>query len=154
MRAQLDEQCVIYANDQFWSQMLAMTFDPLPFTEMIFVGGRHFLASVDLTGGWRGRIEVRMAEQLAYETTAAMLMQTVASITQADVLDAAKEIANMIAGIIKSSLPRPCTMTVPQSVVEIEAYSSPALTASSMAVAFRHAAGGMMVRVSEQQVLP
>ncbi len=29
MRAQLDEQCVIKANAQFWEQMLAMTLDPL-----------------------------------------------------------------------------------------------------------------------------
>jgi hypothetical protein len=46
-----------------------------------------------------------MAEALAYEATAAMLMQPVASVEMADTLDATREIANMIAGIIKCPYP-------------------------------------------------
>ncbi len=94
-----------------------------------------------------------MAEQLAYAATAAMMMQSVESVQEADALDATKEIANMIAGVIKSSLPRPCNMTVPESVVEPEGFCSFTRTEDSLVVAFRHASGDLMVRVWEQEYL-
>jgi CheY-specific phosphatase CheX len=151
MRAQLDEQCVINANSQFWEQMLAMTLDTLPAPEEFCMAAGHVLGSVNLGGVWKGRIEVRLAEGLAYHATAAMMMQPVETVAEADALDATKEIANMIAGVIKSSLPRPCTMTVPESVVEDEGFSGPAQTEDSLVVAFRHSSGDLMVRVWEQE---
>jgi CheY-specific phosphatase CheX len=151
MRAKLDQQNVINANSQFWEQMLAMTLSALPVAEEFCVGAGHMLGSVNLSGVWNGRIEVRMAGELAYEATAAMMMQPVETVDEADALDATKEIANMIAGTIKSSLPRPCAMTVPESAVEQEGYCGQAQTEDSVVVAFRHAAGDLMVRVWEQE---
>ena len=151
MRAQVDEQSVIKANSQFWEQMLAMTLDPLAVPEEFCVGAGHVLGSVDLGGVWVGRIEVRLAEGLAYQATAAMMMQPVQTVVEADALDAAKEIANMIAGTIKSSLPRPCTMNVPQSVVEAEGFCGLSQTEDSLVVAFRHASGDLMVRIWERE---
>jgi CheY-specific phosphatase CheX len=153
MRAQLDEQCVIKANSQFWEQMLAMTLDPLRVPGEFCVGAGHVLGSVILGGVWKGRIEVRLAEGLAYQATAAMMMQPVETVGEADALDAAKEIANMIAGTIKSSLPRPCTMNVPESVVETECFCGVQQTEDSLVVAFRHASGDLMVRIWEQECL-
>jgi CheY-specific phosphatase CheX len=120
MRVQLDEQSVIKANSQFWEQMLAMTLDPMAEPGEFCLSAGHLHGSVTLGGVWKGRIEVRMAEGLAYQATAAMMMQPVETVAEADALDATKEIANMIAGVIKSSLPRPCTMTVPESIVEAD----------------------------------
>jgi len=151
MKAFVDEQCVIKANSQFWEQMLAMTLDPLPAEGEFCVAPKHVLGSVDLGGVWKGRIEVRMTEALAYQATAAMMMQPVETVAEADALDASKEIANMIAGTIKSSLPRPCTMTVPQSAVEADSYCSPPQTDDTLAVAFRHESGDLLVRVLEQE---
>ena len=53
--------------------------------------------SVGLFGNWNGRIEVRMARNLADMATAAMLMQPVEAVVEADTLDATREIVNMIA---------------------------------------------------------
>jgi CheY-specific phosphatase CheX len=151
MRAQVDEQCVIKANSQFWEQMLAMTLDPLPAPEDFRLDSGHVLGSVNLGGVWKGRIEVRLAEGLAYQATAAMMMQPLDTVGESDTLDATKEIANMIAGTIKSSLPRPCTMTVPESAVESESYTGSAPTEDTLLVAFRHASGDLMVRVWEEE---
>src|SRR5208283_6161004 len=118
MRARLDEQSVMKANSQFWEQMLVMTLDSMLIAEQFCVGAGHLLGSVNLSGEWKGRIEVRMARGLAYEATAAMMMQPIDTVVEADALDAVREIANMIAGAIKSSLPRPCSMAVPESAVE------------------------------------
>jgi CheY-specific phosphatase CheX len=151
MLASLDAQCVINANAQFWEQMLAMTVDPKPLPADFREGAGHVLASVSLSGGWTGRIEVRLAAGLAQEATAAMLMQPASTVAVSDTLDATKEIANMIAGAIKSSLPRPCAMTVPESVVALEEYASPQAGEAALVVVFCHAAGDLMVRVLEQQ---
>ena len=151
MRAQVDEQSVISANSQFWEQMLAIKLEPVPMAEIFCVGTRHLLGSVELTGVWNGRIEVRIDEGLAYMATAAMLMQPVDMVAEADTLDATREIANMIAGVIKSSLPRPCSMTVPESAVESNRRCELQRSKTTLAVGFRHAEGDLMVRVSEQE---
>jgi CheY-specific phosphatase CheX len=153
MWAQVDQQCVIKANTQFWEQMLAMKLDPALAAEEFCVEPGHIVASVSLTGGWKGQIEVRMAGGLAYAATAAMMMQPVESVAEADALDATKEIANMIAGTIKSSLPRPCNMAVPQSAVEREQFCGWAQTEDSLVVGFRHSSGDLMVRVWEHECL-
>jgi CheY-specific phosphatase CheX len=150
MRAQLDEASVIKASTQFWERMLAMTLEPVPICGQFCVGVKHLLGSVDLAGAWNGRIEVRLTEGLALWATAAMLMQPAETVAEADTLDATKEIANMIAGAIKSSLPRPCTMTVPEATVEAADFCDWARTESTLAVAFQHAEGGMMVRIREE----
>ena len=153
MRARLDEQNVINANSQFWEQMLVMTLDLMLIPEQFCVDAGHILGSVSLSGQWKGRVEVRMARGLAYEATAAMMMQPIETVVEADALDAAREIANMIAGSIKSSLPRPCSMAVPESAVESVRFCSQPRTEDSLSVAFRHAAGDLMVRVWEQECL-
>jgi CheY-specific phosphatase CheX len=151
MQAQVDEQSIINANSQFWEQMLAMTLDSMPAPEEFCVDAGHLLGFVALGGAWKGRIEVRMAEGLAYQATAAMMMQPVESVAEVDALDAAKEIANMIAGTIKSSLPRPCSMSVPESAVASEGFCGQSQTADSLVVGFRHSSGDLMVRILEEE---
>ncbi len=153
MWAQLDTDCVIKASSRFWETMLAMTLNPALFPDECCVGAGHIVGSVILSGQWKGRIEVRLAESLAYHATAAMMMQPLDTVAEADALDATKEIANMIAGTIKSSLPRPCAMTVPESEVEARTFCARSQTEDSLVVGFRHASGDLMVRVLEHECL-
>jgi CheY-specific phosphatase CheX len=153
MRARVDKECVIKANRQFWEQMLAMTLEPTPIPEDFRAEPGHLFGSVDLSGDWKGRIEVRMAGGLAYEATAAMMMQPLETVVEADALDATKEIANMIAGVIKSSLPRPCAMTVPESAVETVLFRGQPPQEDSLVVTFRHTTGDLFVRVWEEECL-
>jgi hypothetical protein len=81
-------------------------------------------------------------------------MQQVDSVVEADALDATKEIANMIAGLIKSSLPRPCTMTVPESEVDGEVFHKGSNCDDCLDVSFRHASGAFLVRVLELKCVP
>jgi len=57
----------------------------------------------------------------------------------------------MIAGVIKSSLPIPCSMTVPDSVFETGDHCQVRCTEDTLAVAFQHADGAMMVSIWEQE---
>jgi chemotaxis protein CheX len=150
VRAQLNEEALVKANAQFWEQMLQMKLDPVPCSENFCAGERHSQASVSLSGMWTGRIEVRFAQGLAKAATAAMMMQSAEAVTEVDVLDAIREIANMIGGVIKSSLPRPCVMTLPESCISDDGLCMDSLRVDSLAVAFRHAEGGLMVCVWEE----
>lgn len=150
MRVQLDALSVMNANAQFWEQMLAMTLEPTAQAADFGLGAGHLWGSVDLGGAWRGRIEVRLASALAHQATAAMMMQPLDSVGEADALDATKEIANMIAGTIKSSLPRPCSMSVPSSAIELQEFRAGVETEDTLTVTFRHSSGELLVRVWEQ----
>lgn len=150
MRADLNEDSLVKANAQFWEQMLAMQLDREPSHESFSIASEHLLASVSLSGMWTGRIEVRLAKGLALAATAAMLMQPEDAVSDADVMDAIREVANMIGGVIKSSLPRPCAMTIPVSTVSPEGPHEETRLGEALAVAFRHPAGGLMVIVWEE----
>jgi chemotaxis protein CheX len=151
MPTHLDEESLVRANAQFWEQMLGMQMETVPFAEDLCVGAGHVLVSVDLSGIWNGRIEVRMAKDLAHAATAAMLMQPADEVGEADTLDATREIVNMIAGLLKSSLPQPCSMTVPESAIVTEMLCSRLHAKNTLTVAFRHATGGLLVRVREEE---
>jgi len=147
MGIELDESSIIKANLQFWEQMLAMELDPLPCADQFCLESGHVLGTVGLSGAWNGRVEIRMDEGLTNLATAAMLMQPVDAVVEADALDATREIANIIAGVIKSSLPRPCAMTLPEATFKLEQFCSQMRSEDSVSVVFHHAAGRMMVRV-------
>lgn len=152
------------ATSLFWEQMLGMPMraidenpelaDPstLPGSRLQArcIGTEHLVGSCDLSGAWRGRIEIRLSQSLALEATAAMLMQPPASIEDGDRLDATREIANMIAGTMKSALPRPCSMSVPSAEVASADFCMVPRTEDSVTVFFCHSAGEMMVRVWQE----
>jgi CheY-specific phosphatase CheX len=150
MWAELDEASLVKANAQLWEPMMAMRLEPVTGSEEFSVGPGHLVGSVSLYGLWSGRIEVRMAAGLALAATAAMLMQPAETVTEGDTLDATKEIANMIGGVIKSSLPKPCTLNVPESSVAADGLSMQPRTDDVLSVAFRHDTGALLVRVWEE----
>lgn len=151
MRAQIDERQVIEATSRFWEQMLEMKLEPEPIAAEFCVGRRHLLGRIDLKGAWVGRIEIRIAEELARVATAAMLLQPLETVADSDMMDAISEVANMIAGCIKSSLPQPCAMSLPQSSLEACNFCGVESSGNAIDVAFRHAGGKMVVRVWEDE---
>jgi hypothetical protein len=161
MHVAVTEESIQKANALFWEQMLAMPMHPIAQAEwdanagaakVRCIGAEHVLGSCDLSGVWCGRIEVRLSRGLAIEATAAMLMQPAEQVQPGDMLDATKEIANMIAGTLKSALPRPCTMTVPSAEMESCNFCIPSRTPDSVTVFFHHASGELMVRVWEKSM--
>lgn len=145
MTEKLGKQSIVCANEQFWRQMLAMELVPMPGCVDLMLNDGHIVASVELDGAWRGRIELRLSAGLARAATGAMMMQVAELVEEADVLDGAREMVNMVAGVIKSSLPRPCVMTLPESRVENRAFRSAEAGGDSVSVAFSHPSGDLLV---------
>jgi CheY-specific phosphatase CheX len=157
MTVSVTEESIRNANALFWEQMLAMPMQPMlagasSAPQARCIGAEHLVGSCNLSGVWSGRIEVRLSRGLALKATSAMLMQPLDQVQPDDTLDATREIANMIAGTIKSALPRPCAMTVPFAAVEQADFCILPRTSNSVTVFFEHAAGELMVRVWEQKV--
>jgi CheY-specific phosphatase CheX len=155
MHEAISQASIEKANALFWEQMLAMQLNAVnrncvEETNVRCIGVEHVMGSCDLSGVWSGRIEVRLSRGLALEATAAMLMLPVDQVQAADILDATKEIANMIAGTLKSALPRPCAMTVPSAALETADFCILPRTCDSVTVFFCHPTGELMVRVWEQ----
>lgn len=154
MHVAVTEESIQKASALFWEQMLAIHLTPIgeAFANAAnarCIGTEHVMGSCDLSGAWSGRVEVRLSRGLALEATSAMLMQPVDRVEANDTLDATKEIANMIAGTIKSALPRPCSMTVPSAEVQPADFCTLPRTQDSVTVFFHHQAGELMVRVWE-----
>jgi CheY-specific phosphatase CheX len=160
MHDAITESCIERATTLFWEQMLAMpmqlsaTEAPLQTQDQgpLFsrcIGENHVFGECRLTGAWQGRIEIRMSMGLAIAATAGMLMQPAELVGDSDLLDAAKEIANMTAGTIKSALPRPCTMTVPIAEIVPADFCALPETLNSIATFFEHANGELVVFVYE-----
>jgi CheY-specific phosphatase CheX len=149
MRVQLDVQAVIGASTQFWEQMLGMPLEAAPIYCEVDAAEQCLTASVGIAGAWTGRIEVRMTEKLAWCATAAMMMQPLETVAAEDALDAAREIANMVAGTIKSSLPRPCTMTVPEAAIATGDLCGYSDESNTLSLGFNHAEGRLIVRICE-----
>lgn len=154
MHVAVTQESIQRANAQFWEQMLAMQLDPIAVSlghpvAARCIGAEHVVASCVFGGVWCGRIEIRLSQGLALEATSAMLMQPVSQVQPSDTLDATREIVNMIAGTIKSALPRPCTMTVPSAKVESADFCILPRTSDSVTVFFQHASGRLLVRVWE-----
>jgi chemotaxis protein CheX len=150
MWAELNEESIVRANAQFWEQMLGMQLERVPRSQEFCVGAQHFVGSVDLSGAWSGRIEIRLDKGLAIAATSAMLMAPADGVAEADILDAIREIVNMIGGVVKSSLPRPCVMTIPESSAAAEPLRLNPRTECAIAIAFRHESGEIIVRVWEE----
>ena len=151
MRVKLDVDSVIGASTQFWQQMLSISLEPAAIRCEVGPAERCLVGCVGIAGAWTGRIEVRMTETMAWAATAAMTMLPAGQVSEADALDATREIANMVAGTIKSCLPRPCTMTVPESAITMGNFCGDAEPRNALSLGFDHAEGRLIVRIQEHE---
>ena len=140
----LTPETIHRANSQFWEQMLGMSLAPDPTNQPRHSESTSLMGVCELNGAWVGSIQVWLTPGLALAATAAMLMQPAQAVQPDDILDAVKEIANMIAGTIKSALPRPTTMAVPHAELTTPHATLPP---NALAVRFLHATGEILVCV-------
>ncbi|HKS99691.1 MAG TPA: chemotaxis protein CheX [Rugosimonospora sp.] len=108
--------------EQVWSSYL----DPdglsplLPFVsdehEKTRSQGESLCASVSITGAWHGHVVVSCSAQAAKHAAAALLAMDVPEVTQQDTVDALGELANIVGGNVKSTLPPVCAISLPHVI--------------------------------------
>src|SRR5581483_2874503 len=95
-----------------WSAYLGLDLSS-PLTRTDYSGPFDVVASISVTGSWDGHVVVRASEPAAVAIAAAMLALDLDDVTDADLLDAAGELVNVVGGNVKSRLPQPCLLSLP-----------------------------------------
>ena len=86
-------------------------------------GAGDVSAAVSVTGAWRGHVVVECSTAASRSVAAALMGIEAAEVTDADVVDALGELANIIGGNVKSLLPAPSALSLPHVVIASQAQS-------------------------------
>jgi chemotaxis protein CheX len=102
-----------------WSTMLGMEAVPSrsSTTDMRRMNSGLLTSCVQITGAWRGAIQVNCYGSLARQFAAVMFSMSEHEVSHQDISDALGELTNMIGGSFKSYLPEPSTLSLP-AVIE------------------------------------
>lgn len=74
---------------------------------------RSVAACIHLTGAYTGAVVITMPEELGRRIAASMFAADPGALSDGEVMDAVGEIANMVAGSVRSALPMPNTISLP-----------------------------------------
>jgi chemotaxis protein CheX len=74
-------------------------------------------ASVSISGSWHGHVVVECSNEAAKHAAAALLAMELNELTDDDLVDAVGELANIVGGNVKSTLPAACVVSLPQVVM-------------------------------------
>jgi chemotaxis protein CheX len=78
--------------------------------------GESICASVSITGAWHGHVVVSCSAAAGRHAAAALLALDVPEVAQQDVIDALGELANIVGGNVKSTLPAVCMISLPHVI--------------------------------------
>ena len=71
-------------------------------------------AVVKINGAWEGGVIIQCSEELLKYAASVMLAIDPAEPTAEDLMDTLCELVNMLGGTVKSMLPEPCSLTLPE----------------------------------------
>ena len=97
---------------EIWSAYLGLDLSS-PLTPSQNPGPLEVVASISVTGAWDGHVVVSASERAGIAIPAAMLALDLDDVTDADLLDAAGELVNVVGGNVKSLLPQPSLLSLP-----------------------------------------
>jgi chemotaxis protein CheX len=102
-----------------WSTMLGMDAVPTQSStgDIKRMNSGLLTSCIQITGAWRGAIEVNCYVSLARQFAATMFSMSEHEVTRQDINDALGELTNMIGGSFKAFLPEPSTLSLP-AVIE------------------------------------
>ena len=96
--------------DEVWSSLL----NPVPVdADHLDVAGDLVAGYVDISGGWAGRVSVETTDGGAVALASQMLMLPQDELTEADLVDAVGELANIVGGSVKSCVEGHSTLSLP-----------------------------------------
>lgn len=76
-------------------------------------GAVLYTAVIHVTGGFHGAVCLQVPEALAFGITQAMFMMESDEFGEEEVQDALGEVANMLAGSVKATVPETCNLSMP-----------------------------------------
>lgn len=113
MQALIDDVRSVF--EDVWNSVLESPMQEAPWAEER-VGQEPFLSAwVCFSVGWEGVLHLTCSLELAKQVAAALFGGDSGERSIEDAADALGELANMVGGNIKSLLPKPCFISIPES---------------------------------------
>src|SRR5664279_1244769 len=85
------------------------------------------IASVSTTGAWNGHLVISVPSGCAEQIARAVFGEEDGDVPTEDVVDAVGEVSNILAGNLKSVLPQPSALSLPQAISDATTFFLPAV---------------------------
>jgi len=108
------EEEILEITESTWNALLGLDIQPSASTQFSSEREGLFKGHVDITGAWEGSVIICGTDGLARSAAAQIFSLGCNAVQEQDQIDAMYEFANIIAGNIKSLLPEPCQLALPQ----------------------------------------
>lgn len=111
----IERDDILKITEDVWSSMLGLALSPARAAPDAGAppSSRGMTGRVTITGAWTGCVTLHSSEALARRAAAIMIGDGSTQLTQAEVMDSLGELANIVAGNIKSLLPGPTCLSTP-----------------------------------------
>lgn len=97
-----------------WQSMLNMELTPADGAAS--PEGHLVIGCVQLSGSWSGTIQLVCSAEMARTSVAAMMQMQASDLGDSDINDGLGELANMVGGSVKNTLPAPTVLSPPMVV--------------------------------------
>ena len=112
----LKDELVQFVNN-IWDSLLNIPITPTEKTFKPEGQGNTLASCIHITGAWQGSVTLYCSTDLAKKLATAMISIPEEELTFSETQDVMGEIANIIAGNIKSLLPQPSSISLPSVAI-------------------------------------
>ncbi len=117
------EEEILEITEATWTSMFELDIRHTPGQPFSSKGEAVFIGQVNISGAWEGQVIIYGTSTLARIAASKIFAISMESVQEQDQIDAMYEISNIIAGNIKSLLPEPCKLSIPQVELETDSES-------------------------------
>ena len=108
------EQEVLEITETTWQALLGLDIQACILPETIDLDDGFWTGKVEISGAWNGFVLLHGSRQLTHSAASGIFASDDSELTAQDRMDAMYELTNVIAEHIKSLLPEPCQLSLPQ----------------------------------------
>jgi chemotaxis protein CheX len=108
------EQEILEITETTWQALLGLDIQACALPATIDLADGFWTGKVEISGAWNGFVLLHGSGQLTHSAASGIFANDHSELTAQDRMDAMYELANVIAGHIKSLLPEPCQLSLPQ----------------------------------------
>lgn len=108
------EKEILEITETTWQAMLGLDIQAGTWPATIDLADGFWTGKVEISGAWNGVVVLHGSGQLAHSAASVIFANGRSAVTAQDRSDAMYELTNVIAGNIKSLLPGPCQLSLPQ----------------------------------------
>lgn len=108
------EEEILEITEATWNAMLEIEIQRTSIDAVHSEGEESLLGHVNISGAWEGEVFLHTTVALARSVASKIFAIPQESVQAQDQIDAVYELSNIIAGNIKSLLPEPCKLSIPE----------------------------------------